>query len=45
MPRPTPISTPATGWVWWRARTESRCAHARDDFPERVDAQWMKHTL
>ncbi|MFN7572970.1 MAG: succinate dehydrogenase flavoprotein subunit [Betaproteobacteria bacterium] len=27
------------------ARTESRGAHARDDFAERDDAQWMKHTL
>ena len=26
-------------------RTESRGAHARDDFEERDDAQWMKHTL
>ncbi|MGH8147399.1 MAG: succinate dehydrogenase flavoprotein subunit [Rhodanobacteraceae bacterium] len=26
-------------------RPETRGAHARDDFPERDDANWMKHTL
>jgi succinate dehydrogenase / fumarate reductase flavoprotein subunit len=26
-------------------RTESRGAHTRTDFPERNDAEWLKHIL
>jgi succinate dehydrogenase / fumarate reductase flavoprotein subunit len=26
-------------------RTESRGAHAREDFPNRDDANWLKHSL
>jgi succinate dehydrogenase / fumarate reductase flavoprotein subunit len=28
-----------------KARHESRGAHSRDDFPERDDENWLKHTL
>lgn len=27
------------------ARTESRGGHARDDYPKRNDAEWLKHTM
>ena len=39
------ISQAAVTAVGGLAREESRGAHARDDFPDRDDDKWMKHTL
>jgi succinate dehydrogenase / fumarate reductase, flavoprotein subunit len=39
------VETAMASMISAHARTESRGAHARDDYPERDDQSWMRHTL
>jgi succinate dehydrogenase / fumarate reductase flavoprotein subunit len=39
------VANAMTTMVGAEARHESRGAHAHDDFPDRDDAEWMKHTV